>query len=174
MGPGWWPRSAAAVTAAAVGVSAAPGDTTRCWPRFGPSRPVSMLTGVLHALGAGAAAAWTAGRAVPLAGVLSRSGGAHGDRVSPWCTRSSSGGCPGRPEAAPGSAPPCRRCWTRHLRRVRGVRPGMRPRKRGLAWAAFTPRIRSNRSRRILPTNRCGSRSPAAQELGRRLGVRRW
>lgn len=56
-------RSADAVTAAAVRVASAAGDATQCGPSFRPVWPV--LTGVLQALGA-AAAAWTAGRAIPL------------------------------------------------------------------------------------------------------------
>jgi hypothetical protein len=51
--------AASTLTAAAVGVAAAFGDTTGCWPPYRPTeRPGEALTGVLHALG-GAAAAWT-------------------------------------------------------------------------------------------------------------------
>ena len=50
--------AACTLTAAAVRVATAFGDTTSCWPRYRPSHPSDVLTGVLHALG-GAAAAWT-------------------------------------------------------------------------------------------------------------------
>lgn len=51
--------AASTLTAAAVRVAAAFGDTTGCWPRNSPTRRrCEALTGVLHALG-GAAAAWT-------------------------------------------------------------------------------------------------------------------
>jgi hypothetical protein len=52
--------AASTLTAGAVRVAAAFGDTTGCWPPYrSTQRPVEALTGVLHALG-GAAAAWTA------------------------------------------------------------------------------------------------------------------
>jgi len=68
--------SASTLTAAAVRVATASGDTTACWPRYRPSHPTDALTGVLHALG-GAAAAWTRtafstraqGRVGPLSGI---------------------------------------------------------------------------------------------------------
>jgi hypothetical protein len=61
-------KAASTLTAAAVRVAAAFGDTAGCWPRFGSPRPDGRLTGALHALG-GAASAWTAARAVSVAGV---------------------------------------------------------------------------------------------------------
>jgi hypothetical protein len=70
-------RSATAVTAAAVRVAAACGDTAGCWPRYGSGRPVSVLTGLLHAVG-GAAAAWAGWRAVPTAGMPGQAGALTG------------------------------------------------------------------------------------------------
>jgi hypothetical protein len=55
--------AASALKAAALEIAGAFGDTTGCWPPLRPSHPDGPLTGVLHALD-GAAAAWTASRAV--------------------------------------------------------------------------------------------------------------